>query len=73
MVRKLSTKNIIINETPERRNVKVLFGDNAIVAVLEFIEKTELRRSAEGQRRKLPKLILGLLSDWTERNTKKEG
>jgi len=42
MIRNLSTKNIAISETPDRRNVKILFGDNATVDVLEFIEKTEV-------------------------------
>jgi hypothetical protein len=42
MIRKLSTKNITISETPDRRNVRVLFGDNATVDVLEFINKTEV-------------------------------
>lgn len=42
MIRKLSTKNITISETPDRRNVKILFGDKATVDVLEFIEKTEV-------------------------------
>ena len=42
MIRKLNTKNVAINETPDRRNVRILFGDNAAVDVLEFIEKTEV-------------------------------
>jgi hypothetical protein len=42
MIRKLSIKNITISETPDRRNVKIPFGDNATVDVLEFIEKTEV-------------------------------
>jgi hypothetical protein len=42
MIRKLSTKNIAISETPDRRNARILFGDNATVDVLEFIEKTEV-------------------------------
>ena len=42
MIRKLSIKNITISETPDRRNVKILFEDNATVDVLEFIEKTEV-------------------------------
>lgn len=42
MIRKLRTKNITISETPDRRNVKILFEDNATVDVLEFIEKTEV-------------------------------
>jgi hypothetical protein len=42
MIRNLSTKNIAISETPDRRNLRILFGDNATVDVLEFIEKTEV-------------------------------
>jgi hypothetical protein len=42
MIRKLSTKNITISETPDRRNIRILFGDNATMDVLEFIEKTEV-------------------------------
>jgi len=42
MIRKLKTKNVAISETPDRRNVRILFGNNATVDVLEFIEKTEV-------------------------------
>jgi hypothetical protein len=42
MIRKLRTKNITISETPDRWNVRTLFGDNATVDVLEFINKTEV-------------------------------
>ena len=42
MIRKLNTKNVGINETPDRRNVSILFGDHATVDVLEFIKKTEV-------------------------------
>ena len=42
MIRKLNTKNVAINETPDQRNVRTLFGDNATVDMLEFIEKTEV-------------------------------
>jgi len=42
MIRNLSTKNIAISETPDRRNVRILFGDKATVDVLEFINKTEV-------------------------------
>ena len=36
MIRKLSTKNNAISETPDQRNVRILFGDNATVDVLEL-------------------------------------
>ena len=42
MIQKLSIKNITISETPDQRNVKILFKDDAIVDVLEFIKKTEV-------------------------------
>jgi hypothetical protein len=42
MIRKLNTKNVAINETPDRRIVRILFGNNATVDVLKFIEKTEV-------------------------------
>ena len=44
MIRKLSTKDIAISETPNWISVRILFGDNATVDVLEFIEKTEVGR-----------------------------
>jgi hypothetical protein len=42
MIRKLSTKNITIRETPDQRNVRILFEHKATVDVLEFIETTEV-------------------------------
>ena len=42
MIRKLRTKNVAISETPDQMNIRILFGDNATVDVLEFIEKTEV-------------------------------
>jgi len=42
MIRKLNTRNIVISETPDRRDTRILFGDNATMDVLEFIEKTEV-------------------------------
>jgi hypothetical protein len=42
MIRKLSTKNITISETPDRRNIRTLFGEKTTVDVLEFVEKTEV-------------------------------
>ena len=42
MIRKLSTKNITIRETPDQRNVRILFEQKATVDVLEFIETTEV-------------------------------
>jgi hypothetical protein len=42
MVRKLRAKGITISETPDRRDLKILFEDNAIVDMLEFVEKTDV-------------------------------
>ena len=42
MIRKLNTKNVAINETLDQRNIRILFGDNATIDVLEFIKKTEV-------------------------------
>lgn len=42
MIRKLRDKEVATIGTAGRRNVKTLFGDNAIAEVLQFIEKTEV-------------------------------
>jgi hypothetical protein len=42
MVQKLKAKDITISETSDQKNVKVLFEDNAIADMLEFVEKTEV-------------------------------
>lgn len=42
MVRKLKARDITISETPDRRNLEIIFRDNAIVDMLEFMEKTEV-------------------------------
>jgi hypothetical protein len=42
MVKKLKAKDIIVSETLDRRNLKILFIDNAIVDMLKFVEKTEV-------------------------------
>jgi hypothetical protein len=48
MIGKLETKGIATSETTGRRNVRNLFGDNAVVDVLEFIEKTEVGKRPAG-------------------------
>jgi hypothetical protein len=48
MIQKLRDKEVTTNETTGRRNVKTLFGDNAVVDVLEFIEKTEVGKRPAG-------------------------
>jgi hypothetical protein len=42
MVQKLKAKDITVSETPDRRNLKILFEDNTIVDMLEFVEQTEV-------------------------------
>jgi hypothetical protein len=42
MVQKLKAKDMTVSETPDRRKLKTLFTDNAIVDMLEFVEKTEV-------------------------------
>jgi hypothetical protein len=48
MMQKLRDKEVTTNETTGRRNVKTLFGDNAVVDVLEFNEKTEVGKRPAG-------------------------
>ena len=42
MIQKLGFKNITISKTADRRNARILFRDDAIVGVLEFINKTKV-------------------------------
>ena len=48
MIRKLGTRGVATSETTGRRNVRILFDDNAAVDVLEFIEKTEVGKRPAG-------------------------
>ena len=48
MIRKLRDKEVVTMEITGRRNVKTLFEDNAVVEVLEFIEKTEVGKKPAG-------------------------
>jgi hypothetical protein len=48
MIRKLRAKEVATSETTGRRNVRILFDDNAVVDVLEFIEKTEVGKRPAG-------------------------
>jgi hypothetical protein len=52
MAKKLEAKNITVNETSDRRNLEILFTDNATVDMLEFVEKTGVgeRPGAENDR-----------------------
>ena len=56
MLRKLRDKEVATIETTGRRNVKALFEDNAVVEVLEFIEKTEVGKK--------PASALGEADSW---------
>lgn len=42
LIQKLKARDIAVSETPDRRNLKILFGDNAIVDMLKFVENTEI-------------------------------
>jgi hypothetical protein len=42
MVKKLKAKDITVSEAPDRRNLEILVAGNAIVDMLEFVEKTEV-------------------------------
>ena len=42
LIQKLKARDIAISETPDRRNFKTLFKDNAIVDMLRFVENTEI-------------------------------
>jgi hypothetical protein len=48
MIRKLRDKEVATTATTGRRNVRTLFEDNAVVEVLEFIEKTEVGKRPAG-------------------------
>jgi hypothetical protein len=48
MIRKLRAKEVATSETTGRRSVRILFDDNAVVDVLEFIEKTEVGKRPAG-------------------------
>jgi hypothetical protein len=47
MVQKLRAKDIIVSGIPDRRNLEILFRDNAIVEMLKFVEKTEVGKRPE--------------------------
>jgi hypothetical protein len=48
MIRKLRDKEVATTETTGWRKVRTLFEDNAVVDVLEFIEKTEVGKGPAG-------------------------
>lgn len=49
LLQRLKARNIAVSETPDRRNLKTLFEDNAIVDMLKSVENTEVgkRQGAE--------------------------
>jgi hypothetical protein len=53
MVQKLKAKDITVSETPDRRNLKILFEDNAIVDMLEFVEQTEVGKRPGAENNKV--------------------
>jgi hypothetical protein len=53
MVKKLKAKDITVGEAPDRRNLKILLTDNAIVGMLEFVEKTEVGKRPGAENNKV--------------------
>lgn len=50
LIQKLKAREIAVSETPDRRNLKTLFEDNAIVDMLKFVENTEIgKRQGAGE------------------------
>lgn len=49
MRRSLTAKNITLSETPDRRNLKTLFENEAVVDMLKFVEKTETGQRPEAE------------------------
>jgi hypothetical protein len=49
IAQKLRAKEITITEPPDQRNLKILFEDNAMVDMLEFVEKTEIGKRLEAE------------------------
>lgn len=47
MRRSLTAKNITLSETPDWRNLKALFENEAVVDMLKFGEKTEIGQRPE--------------------------
>jgi hypothetical protein len=45
--------NITVGEAPDRRNLKILLTDNAIVDMLEFVEKTEVGKRPGAEKNKV--------------------
>ena len=42
LLQRLKARDIAVSETPDRRNLKTLFEDNAIVDMRKFVENTEV-------------------------------
>jgi len=53
MVKKLKAKDITVTEMPEGRNLDILFADNAIVDMLELVEKTEVGKRPGAENNKV--------------------
>jgi hypothetical protein len=47
-VKKLKAKDITVSETPDWRDLEILFRDNAIVDMLRFVEKTDISEKRPG-------------------------
>ena len=52
LMQRLKARDIAVSQTPDRRNLKTLFEDNAIVDMLKFVENTEVgKRQGAGDDR----------------------
>lgn len=72
MVQKLKAKDIKISETSDRRNLKILFGENAIVDMFQFVEKTEVGKRPEAENNKVNSWNMKRL-DWKEEGAAENG
>jgi hypothetical protein len=62
MIRNLGAKDITIDETRDRRNLRILFEDNAMVDMLEFVEKTEVGKKPGAEPNKVGSWDVELLN-----------
>ena len=65
MVQKLKARDITVSETPDRINLEILFRDNAIVDMLESMEKTEVGKKPGTEHNKVDSWNVERL-DWRD-------
>lgn len=63
-MQKLKAKGITVSEMRDRRNLKILFGDNATMDMLEFVEKTEVGKRPAAETNKVDSWDVERL-DWS--------